>query len=71
MFKPLPNVPYSRMYFQDLFDPIQTHGLYGVFKSEVNEYKEWLKDLGAKRFRVIKCRGANPYAIICFKWPQA
>ena len=70
MFKPLPSLPESRMYFQKLFDPIQTHGLYGIYKEEVERYKEWLKSFGAKRLRVVKCNNCkgNPYAIICFKW---
>ena len=65
IWKELPPVN-SNMYYQTLWDPYQTHGLYGVSVNDVPYWKEYLKKHGAKRFRVVK----NPYgrAIICFAW---
>ena len=52
-------------YVQTLFDPIQTHALYGVPKRDAAEAKEALKAIGAKRFRVVN--NSFGFAIICFK----
>ena len=76
-FKPLPDVPSSRMHFSTLWDPVQTHALYGVYKWELDKYKDWLKSLGAKRLRIVGNRKPrktgydNPYVIICFQWMKA
>lgn len=54
-------------YIQPLFDPVQTHAVYGVRNdpAEVNEVKRKLKENGASRFRVVK--NAYGFAIVCFK----
>ena len=54
-------------YVQTLFDPIDTHGLYGVRKSEVDFYKEKVKSIGGKYIRVVGGRDrSNDYRVICF-----
>lgn len=78
-FQPLPELSwayYQNCYFQTLFDPVQTHGLYGLTENNLQQAKDWLKSLGAKRFRVVKCRSMidrkdNGYRILCFQWPKA
>lgn len=52
-------------YYQDLFDPVQSHALYGISKKEVPEYKAKLTALGATRFRTVTSNGGG--AILCFK----
>ena len=52
-------------YVQTLFDPVQTHALYGIPKRDADEAKEALKAIGAKRFRVVN--NAFGFSIICFK----
>ena len=47
-----------------LFDPIQTHAVYQVPTDRIDEVKSKLKQIGAKRFRVVKAIAAN---IVCFK----
>jgi hypothetical protein len=67
IWKKLPSVN-SGMYYQTLFDYVQTHGLYGIQNtpSEISRWKNYLKEHGATKFRVVK----NDYgkAIICFCW---
>ena len=58
-------------YVQELFDPVQTHAVYGTNddKEEITSVISKLKSIGATRFRVVK----NDYgkAIVCFKYkPQ-
>lgn len=65
IWKKLPAVE-SGMYYQTLYDPHQTHGLYGVRIGEVPRWKEYLKEHGAKKFRVVK--NQYGFAIICFAW---
>lgn len=77
-FQPLPELSwtyYQNCRFQTLFDPVQTHGLYGLTENNLQRAKDWLKSLGAKRFRVVKCRSMidrkdNGYRILCFQWPK-
>jgi hypothetical protein len=52
-------------YVQTLFDPVQTHALYGIPKRDAAEAKEALKAIGAKRFRVVN--NSFGFSIICFK----
>ena len=52
-------------YVQTIFDPIQTHALYGITKSQKDDAIEELKEIGAKRFRVVNNRYG--FSIICFK----
>jgi len=50
-------------YVKDLFDPTQTHaiyGAYGVDSENLTSMKEQLKKLGAKYFRVVRKK------ILCF-----
>lgn len=67
IWKKLPAVN-SGMFYQTLFDYVQTHGLYGIQNtdSEISRWKNYLKEHGATKFRVVK----NNYgkAIICFCW---
>ena len=65
IWKALPSVS-SGMYYQTLFDPHQTHGLYGVRVDDVQYWKDFLKKHGGKKFRVVKNCYGN--AIICFAW---
>jgi len=77
-FQPLPELSwlyYRNCYFQTLFDPVQTHGLYGLTENNLQSAKDMLKSLGAKRFRVVKCRSLidrkdNGFRILCFQWPR-
>jgi len=58
---------HSRMYVKELFDPIQTHAVYGVTRDTVPQVKLFLKQsCGATRFRVVKTR-ASDLVIVCFK----
>jgi len=52
-------------YVQTIFDPVQTHALYGVSKTQKDEAKAALKEIGAKRFRITSTKFG--FAIICFK----
>jgi phospholipase/lecithinase/hemolysin len=52
-------------YIETIFDPIQTHALYGVTKSFKNEAVSALKEAGAKRLRVVSNKFG--FVIICFK----
>ena len=45
IWKKLPAVE-SGMYYQRLYDPHQTHGLYGVRVDDVPHWKEYLKENG-------------------------
>lgn len=51
-------------YVQDIFDPKQTHALYGITKDTLDSYKKRLKELGANRFRQVKVR--DGWMILCF-----
>lgn len=51
---------------QELFDPVQTHALYGVPVEQVDDVKDELrKKFGATRFRLVTAY--NKSKIICFK----
>ena len=64
IWKELPTVDRG-MYFETLFDPHQTHALYGVTPEKIDYWKDYLKSFGAKKFRVVK---NGYYPIICFEW---
>lgn len=51
-------------YFQTLFDPTQTHAMYGLTADTLPAAKERLTTLGANRFRVV----TNKFKmkILCF-----
>ena len=52
-------------YCQSLFDPIQTHAIYGLAKTNKEEVKQSLKEMGAKKFRMVQPH-AKSLIIICF-----
>jgi hypothetical protein len=56
-------------YIQTLFDPVQTHAVYGVTADNLSEVKKELKALGATRFRVLKT-GFGTLRIVCFKYSK-
>lgn len=58
-------------YIQSVYDPQQNYALYGVRTSEVNEWKEKLKqNKGISRFRVVRANDKS-YSIICFKYDSS
>lgn len=57
---------YLGTYVQELFDPIQTHGIYGLTDATLPSVKEMLKKAGAKRFRTVKVT-QGVHRILCFK----
>lgn len=57
------------IYQQSLFDPVQTHGVYGLTESTVWKVKEYLKSKGATRFRKLNANGKG-YKILCYKAPN-
>lgn len=56
-------------YQQTLFDPVQTHAVYGLTEDTLKEVKEQLKKNGATRFRTVKCRKPSCFRILCYKSP--
>ena len=54
------------MYVKTTFDPTSTHALYGVQKSEVDKYKQRIKDIGGKYIRVVSAY-SKELKIICFR----
>lgn len=59
----------SSLYIKELFDPIQTHAVYGVHAESLNEVKAVLKAHGANRFRVVAA-GMAGVKILCFKFKK-
>lgn len=59
----------SNFYVKYVFDPVQTHALYGVINSPSNikSIKNQLKEIGATHLRVVKNK---EYVTICFKYNQ-
>ena len=64
MLKPILD-NYSGSYFRELHDPIQSHAIYGIPKTDKDKIKEKLKLIGAKRFRTVQPH-AKHFTIICF-----
>lgn len=56
---------YWGMSFKRLFDPRQTHAVYGVTESTMDLLKTELKKIGANKFRKVKANGHNLW-ILCF-----
>ncbi len=56
-------------YVQGLFDPIQTHALYGISKDDLIQAKKILSEHKATRFRTVKATGKG-FVILCFKIKQ-
>ena len=54
-------------YQQELFDPVQTHAVYGLTKDTYDGVKAELKSKGATYFRRVKCIGKNGLMILCYK----
>lgn len=57
--------PNDAQYFQSLFDPTQTHAIYGITKDDLEHYKEQLKKLGANKFRAVTASSKH-LKILCF-----
>lgn len=51
-------------YGNPVYDPVQTHALYGITASDIDKFKEDLKRIGAKRFRTVSNRFG--FKILCF-----
>lgn len=45
---------FNGSYVQKIFDPIQTHAIYGIETSRVDEARSKLVELGARKLRVTK-----------------
>jgi len=54
---------YSGSYWKALFDPQQTHAIYGAGKDSIDGLKDELTKMGAAKFRIVK-NGSLP--ILCF-----
>lgn len=54
---------------RELFDPVQTHAVYGVPANCESQVRDELRAMGATRLRKVKT--AYQSLIICFKMPQA
>ena len=55
---------YYGHYVQTLFDPVQTHAVYGVTEDTIATVKANLMKAGANRFRIIKNKFG--FRIVCF-----
>ncbi len=51
--------------FGQLYDPVQTHAIYGVTKDTKSYWKLTLKSIGAKKFREVKANSKH-FVILCF-----
>ena len=56
-------------YIQSIFDPVQSHAVYGIHEENLNEVKEILKLCGANKFRTIK--GTKGWRILAFNFKKA
>ena len=54
-----------RHYIKELFDPVQTHAVYGVMAEDLQAVKDTLAEAGAKRLRVVKVD--KFLRIVCYK----
>lgn len=71
-FAPLPNVPASRMHFEEIYageDPKRTHVLFGGYRWEEEKLKNWLKSEGASLIKI--ARPHCEHMEIHFKWKTA
>lgn len=57
------------IYQQSLFDPIQTHGVYGLTEVTLPKVKQQLKEDGATRFRTVKVPKSD-FRILCYRAPE-
>ena len=53
------------IYIQKIYDPIQTHAVYGITKEDLDKVKKVLTDYKCSRFRTVKTR--TNFIILCFK----
>ncbi len=58
----------DRHNIEPIYDPIQTHAVYGVGKDEVVDVKQNLRKQGCTRFRVVTAN-SKYLRIVCFKAP--
>lgn len=60
---------HSGTYLRELFDPVQTHAIYGLADSFFPSVRMELKAVGITRFRVVKPRKGTyqKVSILCFK----
>ena len=65
-YRPIP-IPYvhPEAYTQEIFDPVQSHAVYGLVDETVNRVKEHLVSKGATRFRLRKLK--NGFRILCYR----
>lgn len=56
---------YTKKYVQLVYDPYDTHALYGVHVDEVDKFKERIKSIGGKYIRVVSAQWKG-FKIICF-----
>lgn len=57
-------------YVQSVYDPVQTHALYGVPTDKVDDWKARLKqNKGITRFRIVRAN-CKAWSIICFKYNE-
>lgn len=52
---------------REIFDPVQSHAVYSVPTSRVDDVKAELKSKGASNFRVVKVKAIKGLSIVCFK----
>ena len=69
-FAPLPNIPASRMHFEEIYDddPERTHVLFGGYRWEEEKLKSWLKSAGASLIKIVRSRRDHESMEIHFKW---
>lgn len=74
-FAPLPEVPASRMHFEEIHvyndDPKRTHVLFGGYRWEEEKLKSWLKSAGASLIKIVRFRRDHESMEIHFKWKAA
>ena len=58
-----PNNYGNGKYYKRLFDPVQSHAIYGLTDINVDKEKEKLKKLDARNFRIVK---SSVFRILCF-----
>lgn len=47
-----------------IFDPVQSHAIYGVHKCELDDMKDYLRGKGATKFRTVSKN--RTHSILCF-----
>jgi hypothetical protein len=66
----LPRYIGNSVHVGDIFDPRQTHAVYGLCENTLPLCKEHLKKLGASAFRTVRCKNGqgkpSGLLILCF-----